>query len=238
MNPTTRRRLTAALPLAWASLAGAGLAGSLILPPPDLDPAPRADPQESRRWVSNPVPRPAPLAPPVLTPDRAAAFSESLEARAGLRAYEGAPPVIPHAIKDLDLRTCRTCHATGLRTGDQLAHAVSHTHLANCTQCHVEAANHQFAPVHDPANSFAGIRPQAAGGFRALSGSPPNIPHTTFMRTNCASCHGPHGYPGLQPDHLDRLNCVQCHALNAEFDQLSPAFNASARENPTGEQRR
>lgn len=235
MNPTTHRRLATALPLAWAAAACAGVAGALMVTPPDLDPAKRPDPQESRRLVTNPVPQSAPTAPPTLPRERTAALRDSLEQRAALRAYEGAPPVIPHPIKDLDIRTCRTCHASGLRTGDQVARAVSHTYLTNCTQCHVEADNHQFASAANPGNAFVGLAPQAAGGFRALSGSPPNIPHTTFMRTNCASCHGTHGYPGLQPDHLDRLNCLQCHAPNAELDQLSPIFNASARQDPKGE---
>ena len=37
------------------------------------------------------------------------------------------------------------------------------------------------------------------------------MPHGTFMRTRCLSCHGEYGYPGLRTDHPRRVNCVQCH---------------------------
>ncbi len=233
---TSGRGWTGALPLAWAAAASAGVGASFLARPPDLDPS--AVPDDPRRRVTNPVPQVAPPSAPALPREKTAALREAFDQRASLRAYEGAPPVVPHSISDLDMRTCRTCHATGLRAGDKIARAVSHTYLTNCTQCHVEAVNQTFGAVDDPPNSFVPLRPQSAGGFRALSGSPPNIPHTTFMRTNCASCHGPHGYPGLQPDHLDRLNCVQCHAPSADLDQLSPFFNAAAREGLNGERPR
>lgn len=233
---TPRRGWTVALPLVWAAAASAGVAASFLARPPSVEGG--REPDEPRRRVTNPVPQVPPPAAPALPREKTVALREAFAERAALRAYEGAPPVVPHSISDLDMRTCRACHATGLRAGDRIARAVSHTYLTNCTQCHVEAQSQQFGAVADPPNSFVGLRPVSAGGFRALSGSPPNIPHTTFMRTNCASCHGPHGYPGLQPDHLDRLNCVQCHAPSAELDQLSPFFNRSAWEGSAGERPR
>lgn len=161
---------------------------------------------------------------PVAVADKLGSRVRSMEQRADLRAYEGAPPVIPHPIADLKIQTCRECHAQGLQTGDKIARMVSHTYLTNCTQCHVEASEHVLGGDAGIANSFKGYRSSGYGGTRAWAGAPPVMPHTTFMRTNCISCHGEHGYDGWRPDHLSRTNCVQCHTPAAELEQLSPSF--------------
>ncbi len=198
--------------------------------PPGTAPAGRRDAQSLSWRLNNPEPRviPEERSNPIAVVDKLAARVRSMEERAALRAYEGAPPVIPHAIADLNIQTCRSCHASGLRAGDKVARMVSHTYLTNCTQCHVEAA--PTITDDDPAagNLFAGLRPSGYGGTRAWAGAPPVIPHTTFMRTNCVSCHGEHGYDGWRPDHLSRTNCVQCHAPAAQFDQLAPTFGVPA----------
>lgn len=181
----------------------------------------------SLAWrLNNPAPNTIPesRANPTAVADKLGARVRSMEHRASLRAYEGAPPVIPHAIADLKVQTCRACHAQGLQAGDKVARMASHTYLVNCTQCHVEAAGAMGAGG-EPANSFVGFRTSGYGGTRAWAGAPPVVPHTTFMRTNCVSCHGEHGYDGWRPDHLSRTNCVQCHAPAAEFDQLAPSFS-------------
>jgi cytochrome c-type protein NapB len=176
--------------------------------------------------LNNPAPNlvPEARANPAAVPDKLAARVRTMEQRASLRAYEGAPPVIPHAIAHLNVQTCRACHAQGLRAGDKVARMASHTYMPNCTQCHVEAAAPMLGNDGGPANSFVGLRSSGYGGTRAWAGAPPVMPHTTFMRTNCVSCHGEHGYDGWRPDHLSRTNCVQCHAPAAEFDQLAPSF--------------
>lgn len=161
---------------------------------------------------------------PVAIADKFASRARSMEQRASLRAFEGAPPVIPHAIADLNVQTCRVCHAEGLKAGDKTAKMTSHTYLTNCTQCHVEAAETALGSGGAPLNSFVGFRSSGYGGTRAWAGAPPAVPHTTFMRTNCVSCHGEHGYDGWRPDHLSRTNCAQCHLPAAEFDQLAPTF--------------
>lgn len=186
-----------------------------------------AAPKISVTWLLNtPSPRlvPASKSNPVPVVDKFASRAASIERRAALRAYEGAPPVIPHPIAGLNVQTCRACHAEGLKAGDKIAHMASHTYLINCTQCHVEAANPALGDDKGPVNSFVGIRPGGYGGMRAYTGAPPVMPHTVFMRTNCVACHGEFGYDGWRPDHLARTNCIQCHAPAAEFDQLSPAF--------------
>jgi cytochrome c-type protein NapB len=182
---------------------------------------------ESLPWrLNNPAPNiiPESRANPAAVADKFAARVRSLDQRASIRAYEGAPPVIPHPIADLNIQTCRACHAQGLRAGDKVARMVSHTYLVNCTQCHVEAAGPLLGADASSSNSFVGLRSSGYGGMRAWAGAPPVMPHTTFMRTNCVSCHGEHGYDGWRPDHLSRTNCVQCHAPAAEFDQLAPTF--------------
>ncbi len=183
---------------------------------------------QSLPWrLNNPAPNLVPenRANPVAVIDKFAARVRSMEQRATLRAYDGAPPVIPHAITDLNIQSCRACHALGLQAGDKIAKMVSHTYLTNCTQCHVEAQPDVPGSTDLSAgNLFAGLRPSGYGGTRAWAGAPPVVPHTTFMRTNCISCHGEHGYDGWRPDHLSRTNCVQCHVPAAEFDQLAPSF--------------
>lgn len=181
----------------------------------------------SLNWrLNNPSPGlvPESRANPAAVADKFASRVRSMEQRALLRAYDGAPPVIPHPITDLKVQTCRACHAEGLRAGDKVARMVSHTYLPNCTQCHVEASANGSGNEPGLANSFVGKRPSGYGGTRAWAGAPPVMPHTTFMRTNCISCHGEHGYDGWRPDHLSRTNCVQCHVPAAEFDQLAPSF--------------
>lgn len=179
--------------------------------------------------LNNPAPGlvPESKANPVPVADKLASRVRATESRAALRAFEGAPPVIPHATAGLNIQTCRACHAQGLRAGDKVARMASHAYLTNCTQCHVEAAGEGPSGVWTVENVFAGLRSSGYGGTRAWAGAPPVIPHTTFMRTNCISCHGEHGYDGWRPDHLSRTNCVQCHAPAAELDQLAPAFGGS-----------
>ncbi len=159
--------------------------------------------------------------------EKFAARVRSLEARSLLRAFDGAPPAIPHAIAGLNVQSCLVCHAQGLVVGGSTARMMSHTALTNCTQCHVAAGEMFDAPVPAPDNTFIGHRSSGYGGARAWIGAPPVIPHTTFMRTNCVSCHGEHGMAGWRPDHLDRTNCLQCHGTSAELTQLAPTFGVA-----------
>lgn len=191
-------------------------------------PSPGDQAAQSLAWrLNNPAPAVVPesRANPAAVADKFASRVRAMERRAELRAFEGAPPMIPHATADLNIQTCRACHAQGLKAGDKVARGVSHTYLVNCTQCHVEAVSDRADLGLSAGNTFIGLRPSGYGGTRAWAGAPPVMPHTTFMRTNCVSCHGEFGYDGWRPDHLSRTNCAQCHTPAAEFEQLSPAFN-------------
>lgn len=133
-------------------------------------------------------------------------------ARVLRRAYDGAPPVIPH---DGFSRECRTCHtAEGLAVG-RLGYAPPSPHgktpgLAGgrCAQCHVS----QVRAAVWRTNGFVGVRHVLRRGRRLDAGTPPTIPHHVFMREACAACHtGPAARESVRMRHPDRGWCRQCH---------------------------
>jgi len=143
------------------------------------------------------------------------------------RAYEGAPPTIPHPIDQDGVVACLVCHGAGATIAAARAPRISHETYANCTQCHVErAALRPFVEKNPEAipldSSFQGFH-RLGDGDRVWDNAPPQIPHTTLMRENCASCHGQFGPAGLRTTHPERQNCSQCHGVSADFDQR-PAF--------------
>ncbi|MEZ4401158.1 MAG: nitrate reductase cytochrome c-type subunit [Kofleriaceae bacterium] len=159
-------------------------------------------------------------APRPTTPaDRAAALAQ----RAARRAFEGAPPVIPHEVDQLAAPACLACHEHGVAIGGRIAPPMSHPAHASCLQCHVVADDPRPGAVTPPApaTTFVGLRP-SGGGTRAWAGAPPTIPHSTWMRDECASCHGPRGRLGLQTPHPGQVSCRQCHASSAVADQRAP----------------
>jgi len=134
------------------------------------------------------------------------------------RAFNGAPPTIPHAIEQRSSASCVACHTEGFKTASLRIPRMSHGYLANCTQCHIES-NPDFMPaVVFRENSFAGL-PAPQAGPRAFAGAPPQIPHSTLMRSDCMSCHGYAGLQGLRTTHPWRHSCQQCHAPSAALDQ-------------------
>ena len=156
---------------------------------------------------------------PVVSDER---WSAALAARSQRRAYDGAPPTIPHPIRQQDFPNCMTCHGEGLRVGAQVAPAICHETHVSCVQCHVVSVDpipgatpDGVIPFED--NSFAGLTPPLRGE-RAWVGAPPTIPHATNMRSNCGSCHGPLAL-GLRTSHPWRQSCTQCHAPSAELNQ-------------------
>jgi nitrate reductase (cytochrome), electron transfer subunit len=152
--------------------------------------------------------------------ERAFALTE----RAARRAFDGAPPVVPHPIAQDSSASCLACHGPGLAIKDKSASKISHAHYASCTQCHVPFGGTEL-PITEPAlltpiaaNQFASA-PTSLKGSRAWPLAPPTIPHPTLMRSDCLSCHGPHGLFGLRTPHPDRQSCVQCHVPDAGLDQ-------------------
>jgi cytochrome c-type protein NapB len=150
--------------------------------------------------------------------------SQALIERSSRRAFNGAPPVVPHSIPQDSSAACLACHGPGLAVKDKVASRISHALYSNCTQCHVPASGVGLpameAELRKPIaeNQFVGsVSP--ARGSRAWAQAPPTIPHATFMRNDCMSCHGPSGLFGLRTPHPDRQSCLQCHVPQAEFDQ-------------------
>ncbi len=149
----------------------------------------------------------------------------ALTARAGRRAYDGAPPTVPHPVTQDSSAACLACHGQGLQVKDRFASKISHpTYGGSCTQCHVstrsgftaEEAVLYSVPLAE--NSFQGTE-ASPNGARAWPGAPPVIPHRTLMRTDCMSCHGPNGLFALRTPHPDRQSCTQCHVPAAANDQ-------------------
>lgn len=184
--------------------------------PPAVDYAdlPAAALRPNARWDRSLAPlkadRPGVFAPVVRTEAmRLAALAD----RAKNRAYDGAPPTIPHPVESYSTAACLACHGEGLKVGDRVASKMSHALMTNCTQCHVEQS-----PV--PAETgFVGVY-RAGPGERASPGAPPTIPHHTWLREDCASCHGLVTRPGTRTTHPWLTNCTQCHAPSAALDQV------------------
>ncbi len=128
------------------------------------------------------------------------------------RAYPGASPQIPHAVKPDMAETgnsCLQCHAEGDYAPRFGAYApVSpHPELLSCRQCHVpQQVEEVFAET-----AWSTVRPPSLGRA-AIPGGPPPIPHSLQMRENCLSCHsGPAAIHEIRSGHPERLQCLQCH---------------------------
>jgi len=148
----------------------------------------------------------------------------SLADRALRRAFNGAPPTVPHDVEQMSDASCVACHATALKVSDNSAPIIPHTYYANCQQCHV-AESPLFDAMPLAENSFVGL-PTPTEGDRAWTGAPPVVPHATWMRENCRACHGPMGRAGLRTSHPGRTNCLQCHARSASLDPYEPTVAA------------
>jgi cytochrome c-type protein NapB len=133
--------------------------------------------------------------------------------RADRRAYDGAPPIIPHTPQS---GLCTTCHTLSGQAVAGMGFAPANPHLetrrsggtANCRQCHVHAASSDVFV----ASTFRGLPQAIRGGQRLYPGAPPVIPHPLAMRENCLACHaGPSARPEIRTSHPERANCTQCH---------------------------
>ena len=112
------------------------------------------------------------------------------------RAYHGAPPNIPHPVKnDLTVgdNTCLQCHENGGFTQKFNAYApvTPHPELVNCRQCHVEVkTNGTFKP-------FA---------YRQVKAPKVGINNAVLTR--------PSAPKEIRVSHPERVNCRQCHVIN------------------------
>ena len=146
-------------------------------------------------------------------PDREGAVKSTAQARAERRAYDGAPPTIPH--KSFGTR-CTACHnAQGQSVGEiGFAPASPHEGTAKadatirCRQCHVFVTDGGLFV----ASEYEPLEQNLRHGGRATPGAPPTIPHRVLMRENCVACHdGPGAREEVRTTHSERWRCRQCH---------------------------
>ncbi len=169
--------------------------------------------------------------------------------RAARRAYDGAPPVIPHPPLGAE---CTVCHTALGQAMPGIGFAPANPHLAmasgsaesaggslvaptvtrgpdsgtfaNCRQCHV----FQFDQGSFRESNFQGLLQQRSIADRLYPGAPPVMPHSTSMRENCVACHATESArPEIRCSHPERFNCRQCHMEVVESqslfsDSLSP----------------
>lgn len=151
----------------------------------------------------------------------------SLADRETRRAFNGAPPTVPHPTDQLSSTACMACHGEGLLSKSLRAGKMPHPYYFSCTQCHVEQHADFALATATYENSFEGVKAPTSGS-RAYQGAPPVIPHTTWMRSDCLSCHGRTAAPGMESTHPWRNNCLQCHGESSLLNQTkltnSPAF--------------
>ncbi len=145
--------------------------------------------------------------------DERAATKNSATERAARRAYDGAPPMIPH--RDFKLG-CTECHGTqgievpdvGFSPPSPHGETMGLSDQARCRQCHLwQNAADDFRESY-----FVGLRQNLRRGNRLHELAPPVIPHQVFMRENCSACHdGPAAREEIRCSHPERTRCSQCH---------------------------
>ena len=161
----------------------------------------------------------------VPVPDREGAVKSAAHVRAERRAYDGAPPTIPH--QDFGAR-CSACHNKQGQSVSGIGFAPASPHegtekaggTTRCRQCHVFVSDGSLFV----ASEYEPLKQDLRYGSRATRGAPPTIPHRTLMRENCVACHdGPGAREEIRTSHPERLRCRQCHVLattQAEFGSV------------------
>ncbi len=127
------------------------------------------------------------------------------------RQYPGAPPLIPHAVEDVqnEKKDCLACHEKGgfAVEMNRFSPLTPHPEQINCRQCHV----HPITAVLFMETNWQLMAPPLLGRSH-LPGAPPPIPHALQMRENCIACHaGPGAVTEIRVEHASRGNCRQCH---------------------------
>jgi len=149
----------------------------------------------------------------VAVPGMEGAAKSPPEVRASRRAYDGAPPVIPHSPMSA---ACGQCHnMRGIHVPEHgfappSPHAGTERAAAmdRCTQCHAYRTTEELFI----ASTFRGLTAEGSRASRAHDGAPPVIPHPLFLRGNCLACHdGPAAREAIRCSHPTRTRCKQCH---------------------------
>lgn len=137
----------------------------------------------------------------------------SASVRAARRAYDGAPPTIPHQAFGA---SCASCHDRFGQSVSGVGFAPASPHddtpraggTQRCRQCHVFVTSDDLFVDSE----FIALAQDLRYGGRATPGAPPTIPHRTLMRENCIACHGgPAAREEVRTTHPERWRCRQCH---------------------------
>lgn len=151
--------------------------------------------------------------PDVAVPGREGARKSAALVRAERRAYDGAPPVIPHQNFGMNCTNCHTDAGVDL-PGVGFSPPMPHERTAGlsatsrCVQCHLFRATGDLFR----GNAFAGLRQDLRAGGRQNPLAPPVMPHPVRMRENCLACHsGPAAREEIRTPHPERARCTQCH---------------------------
>ncbi|MBL9172138.1 MAG: hypothetical protein JNL10_01265 [Verrucomicrobiales bacterium] len=169
-------------------------------------------------WAAEPG---GPASAPVPVPDGSRSFAQPIRPDpigtniSASRAFWGAPPPMPHTFAgDRDGRYCLECHArtTRIERRQQAIAPVPHAEYSQCQQCHVNGTDRSGSVFRE--SLFVGLD-YPGKGTRAHPLAPPTMPHKTFMRDNCLSCHGPAGKQRIKTAHPFRSQCQQCHVTDA-----------------------
>jgi hypothetical protein len=137
----------------------------------------------------------------------------SFEVRASRRAFDGAPPTVPHQAFGIDCTVCHTqtgelIPTIGAAPANPHCGASQSAEFANCKQCHLFSQTSSIFVE----SSFTGRLQTRHASERANRLSPPVTPHSITMRRNCLACHaGPSARPEIRCMHPERTNCIQCH---------------------------
>lgn len=153
------------------------------------------------------------------------AWKSSADVRAERRAYDGAPPTIPH--DEFGMR-CGACHDAQGMPVTNVGFAPESPHdgtwaegaTGRCRQCHVQIVDDGLFVATD----WVGLRQDLQPGARMAANSPPTIPHMLLMRENCRACHtGPGAREEIRTSHPERDRCTQCHVPILSTDVFSSA---------------
>ena len=146
------------------------------------------------------------------------ALAHILIARINRRAYDGAPPTIPHAINYRDVRSCSVCHSqdSNVLVAGQRAPAMSHPYLANCTQCHAPSEGLAFAVRSGTTglvveNAFHGTKRSG----KRHPGLPRSASHgaASCLDEGKIACHAMDRGCLMPLSHLTRRDRIVCSAM-------------------------
>ena len=164
----------------------------------------------------------------VPVPDRDGAVKSTASVRAERRAYDGAPPTVPHENFGA---ACTGCHDERGQSVSGVGFAPASPHdntskaggTVRCRQCHLFVTTDALFVVSE----YEGIPQDLSAGDRATAGAPPRIPHRILMRENCVACHdGPGAREEARTSHPERTRCRQCHVPVTESQVFESSLGA------------